>query len=272
MMEKLPLRVGAALTLAGAVRHADWLRDGDRDLELQDFWGAGPPPGDWRETARSARRLLAGWDGRLGIHGAYQGLDLATPDPDARAAVRRRLDERLDVCAELGAQWMVAHSPVTVWEHHHRGLFDPARRIEAVAAALGPALARAEALGVAIVLENIEDVDPGDRRAIVEAIGSPALRLSVDTGHALYVHGRFGAPPPEGFIAAAGALLGHVHLHDADGLADRHWAPGDGAVDWPAVFAAIAACGARPALVLELADPEDRPRGFAWLAERGLAC
>jgi hypothetical protein len=42
--------------------------------------------------------------------------------------------------------------------------------------------------------------------------------------------------------------------------------------DWPAVFAAIAGCDARPALVLELADPDDAPRGFASLADRGLAC
>lgn len=268
-----PPVVGAALTLADLPPRLDWLRERDRDLELQEFCGPGPLAADWRERAAEALRLLDGWRGRLGIHGPFWGLDLATADPDVREIVRRRLDERLDVCAALGADQMVVHSPVRTWDHHNRLDWPGAEAaaIERVGAALGPALRRAEDQGVTLVLENIEDVDPFDRRRIVEAIDSVALRLSLDTGHAQYAHGSTGGPPVDYFVAAAGDLLAHVHLQDADGHADRHWPPGEGAVPWAAVFGAIARLGTAPRLVLELKDASRIPTGAAWLLARGLA-
>ncbi len=272
-MSALPLTIGAALTLPDLPQHLDWLRARERDLEIQDFCDPGPLPADWRDRAGAIRAALDGWHGRLGLHGPYCGLDLAAPDPEIRAVVQRRLDERLDVCAALGADQMVVHSPVTTWDHFNRdnapGAAEAMR--ERVAGVLAPALRRARDMGVVLVLENIEDVDPLDRLAIVEALGSPALRLSLDTGHALYAHGVAGAPPVEDFVASAGEMLAHVHLQDADGSADRHSPPGQGSVPWGAVFAALARIEARPRLVLELADAARIPEGFAWLAERGLA-
>jgi sugar phosphate isomerase/epimerase len=261
------------MTVAELPAHLDWLLERDRDLELQDFCEPGPLPADWRERAAAARRLLDGWRGRLAIHGPYAGLDLASPDPDLRDLVRRRLDGGLDACAAVGADLMVVHSPVGAWQHHNRRTAPDAeaRRLDALEATLRPALARAEALGVTLALENIEDPDPADRTRIVDALASPALRASLDTGHAAYAHGRHGGPPVDHYVAAAGGRLAHVHLQDADGYADRHWPPGDGVVPWAAVFAALARLDARPRLVLELADSADIPRGAAWLVARGLA-
>lgn len=81
-------------------------------------------------------------------------------------------------------------------------------------------------LGVQIVLENIRDTDPADRLAVVKAADTPALALSVDTGHAHWTHWVDRAPPLDRFISSAGTRLGHVHLQDTDGWADRHWSLG----------------------------------------------
>ena len=75
------------------------------------------------------------------------------------------------------------------------------------------------------MLENIDDTDPRDRTELVAAIDHPNLMVSLDTGHAELAHGRYGAPPVVDFIAASAQRLGHVHLQDADGYADRHWQP-----------------------------------------------
>lgn len=225
-----PPVIGAALTLAELPGHLDWLLERDRDLELQDFCEPGPLPGDWRDIVASARRTLGGWKGRLGIHGPFYGFDLATRDAGVRAIARKRLDERLELCASIGARWMVIHSPVRAWDHFNRFNWPDAedRLSEAFVECVGSAVRRAEVLGVSPVLENVEDVVPDDRLRLCAAVGSPALGQSIDTGHAHYAHSVSGRPPVDYWIRVAGAALAHVHLQDSDGRADRHWPPGEG--------------------------------------------
>ena len=81
-----------------------------------------------------------------------------------------------------------------------------------------------------------------------------------------------GAPPVDYFIRDAGARLAHVHLQDVDGHADRHWPPGEGEIEWHAVFRALADAPGAPHLLLELRDKAAIPRGFAWLRDLELAC
>lgn len=126
-------------------------------------------------------------------------------------------------------------------------------------------------MGITLVIENIQDVRPKTRREMIDSFGSDAIALSIDTGHAQLARRMSGAPPVEDFVRDAGAQLAHVHLQDVDGHADRHWAPGQGEIEWTAVFRALADCGNAPHLVLELRDKAEIPKGFAWLAALGLA-
>jgi sugar phosphate isomerase/epimerase len=129
----------------------------------------------------------------------------------------------------------------------------------------------AEDHGIEIVLENCEDRDPAERVALAASFNSPALRVSLDTGHAHYAHGATGAPPVDAFIRAAGPALAHVHLQDADAVADRHWALGQGNILWPGVFAALRELPQIPRLILEMADARDILRSARWTAAQGLA-
>jgi sugar phosphate isomerase/epimerase len=148
---------------------------------------------------------------------------------------------------------------------------DLGKRVDAILATLKPALARAEDLGVAMVLENIKDVDPAHRAAVVEAAGSPALKLSVDTGHANWARHMAGGPPVDRFISAAGAQLGHVHLQDTDGYADRHWVLGEGTIPWAPIFAALGQIDATPHLIVEINEFNRVPEAVAHLEALGLA-
>ncbi len=271
-MAELPV-IGAQLSVLDLDRHRDWLFEKDRDLELPEFSMAdilaAPEP-----FIRMAREKLDGWNGRLGIHGPFSGFDLDVKDREMRSVVQARLDQALAVCEALGATQMVVHSPYDYWDAHN---LDTApggreRRITAILDTLAPAIARAEGIGVEMVLENIQDCDPADRRAVVEAAASPALRLSVDVGHAHWAHSRCGAVPADGFIRGAGDLLGHVHLQDTDGYADRHWPPGCGNVGWHAVFEALESCRSRPRLIVELRDFDRVAEGVAYLERLGLGC
>ncbi len=268
-----PPIIGAAMTVSTLERLRDWLFADTRDVELQDFHMPALLDGDWRGAAERAATLLAGHGGRIGIHGPFWSLAIDSFDPDIAAVCRKRMAQALDVCDVVGATQMVVHSPFSTWDSFNRRNYPDAReeQIARVLEVMAPVVARAESQGVTLVIENIEDREPEARTALAQAFDTPAVRLSIDTGHAHYAHGATGAPPVDYFVAAAGDLLEHVHLQDADGYADRHWVPGDGTILWPSVFAALAKLGSKPRLLLELRDPSRIEEGARRLAAMGLA-
>jgi sugar phosphate isomerase/epimerase len=271
-MANLPV-LGAALDHEDLKPHRDWLLEAPRDLELQAFVNAEVLDGDWSGLAAETNRILDGHQGRLGIHGPFWGFGISSYEPEVRKIATRRFQQALDVCAAVKGTHVVIHSPFSAWGYNHRGLYpkDSARMAEATRDTLAPVLSRAEDMGVTFVLENIEDIEPADRANLCAALDWQALALSVDTGHAHYAHGSTGGPPVDFFIRAAGARLGHVHLQDADGFADRHWQIGHGTILWPAVFDAIAKTEANPRLILELRDKAGVIPSARYLQSLGLA-
>lgn len=251
----------------------DWIVADQRDLELQDFTTAETLCGDWRPLVDRAKTLLDGYCGRLGIHGPFWGMSLANPDFEIRALVSRRLLQGLEVCEALNATQMVIHSPYTTWDYNNLDNLPDARDrvVSLVHETLAPAVTRAEALGVTMVIENIEDKDTDARCLLADSFDSPAVAVSVDTGHAHYAHGSTGAAPVDYFVRRAGKRLQHVHLQDADGHADRHWAIGRGSIHWPSVFDALAPLDGQARLILELRDKAGILPSAAHLAALGLA-
>lgn len=264
--------VGAALTLASLDTFRGWILERQRDLELQDFVNAEVLNGDWRPLADRVRAMLDGYTGRLGIHGPFWGFKIDSQDPDIRAVVRRRMEQALDVCGAIGATQIVIHSPYSTWDYNNLDNYPDARGkvIERVHATLREVVRRAEDMGVELVIENIEDKDPATRLELARSFSSPAVKLSIDTGHAHYAHGSTGAPPVDYYVTSAGDQLAHVHLQDADGYADRHWAPGEGTIRWDAVFRALGTLTVKPRLILELRNHRDVAKGAAYLTQLGL--
>jgi len=272
MTDTLPT-IGAALMLPDLRKHREWIIEGQRDLEIQDFIDAELLNGDWQSVVTKTLELLDGYEGRLGIHGPFWGFTIDTPDPDVREIVKRRMSQGLDVCEALGATQMVIHSPYTTWGYNNLDVYTGSRQrlIDNCHLALADSVKRAGALGVQLVIENIEDKNPYDRVVLAQSFQSPNVSVSIDTGHAHYAHGSTGAPPVDFYVRAAGSTLAHVHLQDADGFADRHWAPGRGTIHWHEVFAALRQIDANPRLVLELADGDHIREGADWLIAQGLA-
>ena len=272
--------VGAAINLGDLDRIdglRDFIRDRDRDVEVQDLAMVDALRTDWSPIAERARKALDGHAGRIGIHGPYNGFALDVRDSDIRALAKDRLQAGLDACMAMAPDTatahMVVHSPITTWDWYNNddrpGTRE--RQIELVHDTLGHIVKRAEDAGVTIVIENIEDKDPRDWADLASSFGSPAIRASLDTGHAHYAHGATGGPPVDYFVRAAGDLLAHVHLQDADGFADRHWRLGEGSIHWPAVFRALDDLPEMPRLLLEMANPQDIMPSADFLIEHGLA-
>ncbi|MGL4239896.1 MAG: sugar phosphate isomerase/epimerase family protein [Beijerinckiaceae bacterium] len=264
--------LGIALELPLIPLFRDWIMDGQRDVEIQDFCLPHMLDGDWRPRADAIRAALPGYSGRLGLHGPFYGLSIASMDPEVRAVVRRRMEQGLDICAHLSATQMVIHSPFTTWDHYNTMRDAPLapERVGRAHDTLAAVVRRAEAQGVELVIENIEDMDPAARVALAQSFGSAAVKVSLDTGHANYAHRAQGAPPVDQYVRAAGDMLAHIHLQDTDGYADRHWPPGDGNVPWREVFRALGQTGANPRLLLEVDDVPTSRRGAEFLAGLGV--
>ena len=271
-----PLKIGAALPIADIATHKDWLFADNRDLELQDFFRPDVYRDGWQDTVDRAKAAIDGFEGRLGIHGPFFGLDMACNDPEVAEVIGKRFAQGVEAAAAVGATQMVVHSPFDNWHEYNRfNVFEGqtllGRVVEAIKSVMGPALKLAEAHGVELVVENIKDITPGIRREMIQELGSPAMKLSIDTGHAHIAGRASNAPPVDIYVSDAGSLLRHVHLQDGDGWADRHQAPGAGSIDWEEVFRALAALDSEPHLVLELKRKDDIPQGFAYLRDAGLA-
>jgi hydroxypyruvate isomerase len=105
--------------------------------------------------------------------------------------------------------------------------------------------------GVVFVLENLNaPVDhpgvpfgrAGDTMALVEAVGSPHLRLMLDIYHAQIGEGNLIE-----LIRRAGPLIGEVQVADVPGRCE----PGTGEINYPAIARALAEIGYRGTIGLE---------------------
>ncbi|MEL6677368.1 MAG: sugar phosphate isomerase/epimerase family protein [Pseudomonadota bacterium] len=267
-----PLKVGACLKIDEIADHRDWLFDAERDIELQDFMTWAALTTDRADLIAAAKAALDGHRGRLGLHGPFEGLDIDNKDPELRPIITARFLQTLEAAEALGARQVVLHSPYTLWYQNnvHSWTGYPEAKLGRIHDVLDPVVRRAEEFGIRLVIENIQDVDPATRRWMVDSFDSAAIALSIDTGHAHLARRMSGAPPVDYFVRDAGDQLAHVHIQDVDGHADRHWPPGEGEIEWEAVFRALADCASAPHLVLELRQKADIPKGFAYLQARGL--
>ncbi|NDJ63046.1 MAG: sugar phosphate isomerase/epimerase [Chloroflexi bacterium] len=272
MSNEKPLIVGASMGVEHVPLLRDWLFEKQRDLELYEFGQPAILDGDWRAHVEKAKAALDGFTGRLGIHGPDPA-SLAPWDPAVSAVVKRRYLQSLEACGALGATHMVIHSPFRFLGNHylpntptldHDDWIERAHRtIDA------EVLDKAASINCVLQIENIWDPNPGLLLALVKSFDSDYVRMTVDIGHAFIAH-QNGAPTPDWWIREAGEWLGHVHLQDTDGYADRHWPPGQGQVDWFPVFNELKKLRHHPRLILEIASAAhiDVTR---WFAEQGYA-
>ncbi len=218
---------------ANAVEGLDFaLRHGFRGLELGSYtlWPQAIDDADRRYIRlHSAAR---GVD--LSIHFIHRGVAPASHDPERRTRHLLELEQTLDLARDIGARVVVVHpGPIDC-----PGVA-PTRAPQAVKKEawnnlkgfLQSAVPKAEACGVVVCLENLHHT-PGQviqsyskLREVVEAVASPAVQITLDTGHADLSDGIGEA------IETFSPLLRHIHIHGSDGARD-HMEIGQGSVDF----------------------------------------
>ncbi|HEX6972633.1 MAG TPA: sugar phosphate isomerase/epimerase family protein [Limnochordia bacterium] len=240
--------IGTSTSLFGApaAEHFDACREaGIRCIELVLAGGGNDPSTDAgirTIEARAAAIAASGltlWSVHLPFGGPW---DIAALDSSARAWAIRAQEELLGVAGSLGAQVAVIHPSAEPIADADRATAmalsrEAFERLAQVARRHGVRLA-AECLPRTCLAR-----DSSEMAEILTA--SDALGICFDSNHLL-------TETPASFLERHGPRVVTVHLSDYDGVDERHWLPGRGVVDWPAVIARLAAAGYRGPAMFEV--------------------
>ena len=93
---------------------------------------------------------------------------------------------------------------------------------------------------------------------LLEQVDSPALGINFDPSHTFPV-GDF----PNVSVYQLGSRIKHIHVSDNDAVTNVHWRPGEGKIDWVAMFQALKDVGYDGVVSIELEDVPGVSRGGA---------
>ncbi|MGH8733785.1 MAG: sugar phosphate isomerase/epimerase family protein, partial [Burkholderiales bacterium] len=180
----------------------------------------------------------------LGLH-TLSAVNIAETSPFMTSAADAYLAAYMDAAKTLGAGWIVVHGGF-----HFTS--DKKARMDAAVARIGRAAKAAEKKKIRLLLENLNPEpeqaemhylasDLEECRYYFERLDSPALGWSFTVNHAHIRPNRI-----EAFMAGLDMRrCGEVRLADCRGTHEEHLRPGEGTIDFPAMFAAIEASGYR---------------------------
>ena len=160
-------------------------------------------------------------------------LDLSTPDEVKQAETLSELKRMLDYAATAGARIAVIHPSGEPYADEERP-----SRIAQAKRGLAALCEYADSLGLRLAVENLPRTCLGrDSSEMLELISADErLVICFDTNHLL-------SEDPVEFIHKCGHKIVTLHVSDYDRLDERHWLPGEGNTDWPALVQALREVG-----------------------------
>ena len=205
---------------------------------------------------------------KLGLH-TLSAVNIAETSPFVSKASDEYLAAYIAAAGRLGARWIVVHGG------YHFGS-DKNPRMDAAVARIGRAAKLAEKKKARLLLENLNP-EPKDAevhylandleecRYYFDRLDSPALGWSFTVNHAHIQPNRIDA-----FMKGLDMKrCGEVRLADCRGTHEEHLRPGEGTIDFPAMFAAIEASGYRGHYMQAFGSLDDMLKGRQTLAQLG---
>jgi sugar phosphate isomerase/epimerase len=203
------------------------------------------------EEVNRLRGVLSGFR-KVEVHGPYSDWDisLVSPNPAIRRTSLEDLERHIDFAADLGASVFTAHpgetsAPVSLSEHL-KLLEDSMQRLAQFA------LARR----LLVCIETSDILVNTSNVHVFDSVKSDFFGMTMDTGHiSFHLPGAEPGLAPygsiEGFIAAHGDKIRHVHVNDYNALRD-HIGIGQGQLPLRQLLAALHRANYRGFLDMEV--------------------
>ncbi len=186
-----------------------------------------------KESLPGFKDIIHSMDIEITVHGPFSDLNPASVNEPIWNETLRQIRQ----CVELSSDF----SDIVVV---HPGVLSPlgaqlaeqawARNVEALKELCG----HAEDHGVTLCLENMPDMDkllcrtPSEIFGMIESVGSPALGMTFDAGHANTMKNT------SEFLGEKEKFT-HVHIHDNHGIKDEHLELGKGNIRWDRVLSEL---------------------------------
>ena len=196
-------------------------------------------------------------DIHLGNH-TLSGVNVAEFSPFLSDAVDEYLKANIDLSQKLGCEWTIVHAGF----HFTSNLLE---RKDASLERLKRIVAYAESVGALLLLENL-NFEPDDAevhylahtveecRVYFDAIASKNFGMAFTINHANLVPDGI-----DGFLDAFGIdRIGEVRLADNNGDKEVHLNPGEGNIDFPAVFNRLEDSGYQGHYAMAFGSLDDR--------------
>lgn len=204
---------------------------------------------DYRERAEALRKK----SNALGIscNQAHAPFDMSVNDAfDLSSPVYLRLVRSLEAASILGAENIVVHAikknlpeDVDFYELNRRFYLS--------------LLPYCEKFHICVSVENLfrreEKMlpvlsDPREHHDFVKSLDSPYFNICIDVGHSFLT----GYKPEQVIAALDEGMLKTLHIHDNDGVCDKHFLPYMESLDWSKIMKALAGISYRGDLTFEL--------------------
>ena len=155
-------------------------------------------------------------------------MNLCAPDAEERKRTLACQIENLRIAHALGISRVVVHGGIPLPQTERKKYFQIAREN------IATLQSEASRLGITVCVETLAPSCIGRNKEEMLALLSahPDLCDCIDTNH-IYEDAQ------ADMIRALGKRLVTTHLSDCDFIDERHWMPGEGVIDWPAVTEAL---------------------------------
>ena len=206
----------------------------------------------------SFRQELGEYGGELSLHGPFLDMHPASYDPGIREVTRSRFEQAYDAAVKLGVSHLVYH---TGWLPDPYGFGDWLEEAER----FWRAFLEGKDAGIQLHIENVFERDWRPLAALIDRLECPFVTACLDVGHV----SAGGETPVQEWIRGLNTRIGHVHLHNNDGIRDRHRGLTQGKLDVREILHLLAEQAPAAGGVLELPAEEDMLKSLDWLIQEG---
>ena len=208
---------------------------------------------------------------KLGLH-TLSAVNVAEFSPFCSDAVDEYLKAYIDLSLKLGAQWIVVHGG-----YHFTNCRE--KRIQAAIERLQRIGDYAEQKGALLLLENLNwepvlaevnylPVTPAECNYYFESLQTPAIKWSFTANHAHFLPG----VGISDFIDQMDfSLCREVRLADNNGVYEIHQKPGEGTIDFGAMFKKIEGLGFKGHYTNAFGTLEDMLAGRDYMVKKAIA-